>query len=172
MTTTTMAHETLALRCLAHLQQEEAMLQATLSLVEETRAGLLKRDWTILREALDKQQHTIAASAELSKQRDQLRAQIAAELELSSEDATIGALAAHTTDSLREQLLLARGRLTKSTSRINVLNRANTVLAMQTNHIVTDMIHHLVGVKPQPRNYARTGLMETTDHSSILDTDL
>ncbi len=148
------------------------MLHATLALVQETRASLLKRDWKLLQEALNRQQHAITAASELGKQRVQIRREIGEQLGLAFDNATIGALAARTTETLGTQLLNARDRLTQSTGKINVLNRANAVLAMQTNQIVTGMIHHFMGIKPSPRNYERSGRLESTEQSSILDADI
>ncbi len=68
----------LALRCLAHLEQEDAMLQASWELVQQTRKALLERDQQRLHELLERQQPTAVAAQKLHSARQMIRRDIAA----------------------------------------------------------------------------------------------
>lgn len=160
----------LALRCLAHLEQEDAMLQASWELVQQTRKALLERDQQRPHELLERQQSTAAAAQKLHAARQMIRRDIAACFSIPAEDASLGYLAQRTSADRRDQLLSQRRQLSDLAEKVDLLNRGNVALAGQVMELLHGVLHRLTGENPQPARYERTGRMARygvmTGHSS------
>lgn len=149
----------LALRCLAHLEQEEAMLQASWELVQQTRQALLERDQQRLHALLERQQTTAAAAQKLHAARQNIRCEIAACFSIPAENASLGYLAQRASAERRGQLLSYRRQLSELAEKVDLLNRGNVALAGQVMDLLHGVLHRLTGENPQPTRYERTGRM-------------
>lgn len=168
---TTSEIKKLATRCSVHLQQEEAVLKETLRIVEETREGLLARDGQRLEHSVAEQQKTFEAAAAIRIRREAMRQEIAESLELAPEQATISRLADQSPAAVGNQLRDSRTRLSKLIARVRTMHRTNAVLAIQTNRIVANALHKLIGLDVENASYARNGKQPLPAAPAVVDTD-
>ena len=164
------AIDRLALRCLAHLQQEETLLRETLRIVEATRESLLVRDGELLEANVRQHQHTVEAADDLRARREVMRDDIAELLQISRGSATVSVLAKRATTG--HQLMETRERLGKIARRVRTLHRANAVLSVQTNYMIAGALQNLLGEQLAETRYARTGRTQAIRGSQIIDTDI
>ena len=153
------AVEVLVMRCLAHLEKEEAMLQTTKELVQQIREALIRRDQALLQELLEGQQRAAEVSQGLYAARLKMCREIAHTFAVPLETASVGFLAGRVTGSLQQRLLSCRRRLTRAAEQVDILNRGNAALASQTMNLLFGVLHRLTGVSPQPSCYERDGRM-------------
>src|SRR5688572_21411620 len=85
---------TLSLACLAHMQQEEAMLAETLESLQQVRTALRGSNLDSLKDALDRQARIARASTELRDRRASLRRDMAAVLGVPPRSVNLTMLAA------------------------------------------------------------------------------
>ena len=161
----------LATRCSAHLQREEAVLQETLRIVEETREGLLARDGERLERSVTEQQKTFEAAEAIRVRREAMRKEIAALLDLTLEKATITRLAEKSPIAVGNELRNSRTRLSKLVARVRTMHRTNAVLAIQTNRIVANALHKLIGLDMENASYAKNGKQPLPAAPAVVDTD-
>ena len=161
----------LATRCSIHLQQEEAVLKETLRIVEETREGLLQRNGERLERSVLEQQRTFEAAAAIRTRRMSMRQDIAKQLEVDLEKATISNLADKSPLPVGNELRESRVRLSKLVARVRTMHRTNAVLAIQTNRIVANALHKLIGQDIENASYARDGMHPPPAAPAVLDTD-
>ena len=147
----------LAVRCLGHLQQEDAMLQESWELVKETRRALLDRDQLQLQQLLERQEQMAQSADRLRTMRDQIREQVATALAIPSEQASIGLLASRLDGTLRTRMMEYRANLIDTARQVDLLNRANAALALQTVDLFRNVLMRLTGVDPETVCYERTG---------------
>ena len=146
-----------ALRCLAHLDKEDAMLQTSWELVQQTRQALLQRDHRLLQQILQRQQETAAIAEKLRSSRQAIRCEIATCFAIPEEDASLGYLARRAPPERRDQLFSYQQRLSKAAEQVDVLNRGNVALAGQVMDLLQGVLHRLTGESPQSACYERSG---------------
>ncbi len=147
----------LALRCLAHLDKEDAMLQTSWELVQQTRQALLQRDHRLLQQILQRQQETAAIAENLRSARQAIRCDIATCFSIPKKDASLGYLARRAPPERREQLISYQQRLSKTAEQVDTLNRGNVALAGQVMDLLQGVLHRLTGENPQSACYERSG---------------
>ena len=162
--------EALGLTCLAHLEQEEAMLSATLQTLRDMRTALMHRDLQRLTEALERQQHTAKAAAELRTVRATLRARIAEMIRVPADHVTLGLLAAQLTDAMQQRMLGYQKRLSDMAAEVALLNRGNAVLIRHSVGLLQRLLMCLTGGDESTDRYARSGQREEGDCGSIFET--
>ncbi len=163
--------EKLALRCVAHLQQEEAMLRESFRIVEATRESLLLRDGALLQVTVDQQRHTATAADALRTERERMRTDIAQTLDVAHDRATVSNLAKQASDAVAKELRATQQRLTRLAARVQTLHRANAVLALQTNHMVAGALQKLIGAHLSETSYARNGERQRSAAPGWIDTN-
>ncbi len=150
----------IAWTCLSHLEQEEAMLSATLSSVRDIRSALMKGDLDGLAQSLQRQQHTAHAAVELRKTRTRLKEHLAAALGVPLEDVTLRLLAQHTSATVTQRILTSRARLAKVASEVDALNHGNAALVRQSAELLQRFLSSLTGRSTQSARYASSGQLE------------
>ncbi len=160
----------IAWTCLSHLEQEEAMLSATLSSVRDMRSALMKGDLDRLAQSLQRQQHTAHAAVELRKIRTRLKEHLAAALGIPPEDVTLSLLAQHTSATVTQRILSSRGRLAKVASEVDALNRGNAALVRQSAELLHRFLSSLTGRSTQSARYASSGQLEDGDCDPMFQT--
>ena len=133
----------LALRCLAHLDKEDAMLQTSWELVQQTRQALLQRDHRLLQQILQRQQETAAIAENLRSARQAIRCDIATCFSIPEKDASLGYLARRAPPERRDQLISYQQRLSKTAGQVDTLNRGNVALAGQVMDLLQGVLHRL-----------------------------
>lgn len=161
----------LAIRCSAHLQQEEHVLRETLRIVEETRESLLHRDGERLEKNVDEQRRILHAAESMRNQREGVRGEIAMLLEVPPDTATVSSLVQIAPDPIRSDLRDSRKRLRKLAARVRTMHRTNAVLALQTNRVVGEALHRIIGMQVVNTGYARKGLQKLSSTPALVDTD-
>jgi hypothetical protein len=160
---------TLALRCLAHLEKEDAMLQASRELVLSTRQALLHRDQQRLQLLFDQQRDTATAAQRLRDARTEIRRQIAACFSIPESRASLRFLAEQASPAQRQRLLNCRQRLHDLAEQVDTLNRGNVALAGQLLALLHGILHRLTGENPQPECYQRSGKRDASRNLAGVD---
>jgi hypothetical protein len=150
----------LVLTCLAHFEQEEAMLAASLQALRELRRQLLRGDLDGLQQALAQQQQAAGSAADLVRRRQLLRQRLAAQLGLPLERTTLRTLAEQATGTLRARLLQARQRLLDMAGEIERLSRGNQALVQQSLDLLQKLLGSLSSQTPGSPRYTATGQIE------------
>ena len=131
---------TLSLVCLAHGEQEEAMLAATLQSLRRIRLALTQGDLRALEEALESQAHTARAADELRQRRSELRRHLGAVLRIPPQAVTLQILADRLPADAAEKLGRCRARLRTLAADVDQLNRSNAALVGQS----LDFLHRFL----------------------------
>lgn len=151
----------LVLAWLKHFEQEQAMLGASLEALREVRQRLLGGDFAGLQRALGRQQQAAGAAAELAQRRRLLRQQLAAELGVSEERATLRALAEQVTGAVRQQLLQFRQRLLETAAEIELVSFGNQALIRQSLELLQRLLGSLSSQGPGTSRYTASGTIAT-----------
>jgi hypothetical protein len=154
--------ETTAFVALKHFQQEEAMLAEMLRWAREVRAGLLSGDLHAQQEAV--REHFEPPTA-LREQRLTLRERIAADLNISVEEATLRRLADRAPHALRDRLMATHERLRTRFVEIDRLNRANAVLASYFIELIQRLLGDPSSQRPSAGRYSSSGEVLQGDNS-------
>lgn len=150
----------LVLACLAHFEQEEALLDASLDALRGVRRSLIQGDLSGLDEAMGKQQRVAQTAVDLSEARHRLRRRLADQLGVQVDQMTLRALAERCSGSLRDQLLQARQRLSDMATEIERLNRGNLALMRQSIALLQNLVECLSAEGPGTLRYTATGDIE------------
>jgi hypothetical protein len=160
---------TLTLACLAHLEQEEAMLSATLESLGQVRAALLGRDLAALERALESQSHTARAADELRGRRNQLRYAIADRLGLDPRTVTLQHLADRVQSDDRVRLARCRQRLHSISIQIDRMNRGNAALVQHSVEFLHQFLMSVTGGEPVGDRYRPSGRIERASCGSLFE---
>jgi len=152
--------DTLVLACLAHFEQEEAMLAASLEALREVRRSLIQGELGGLQAAMAQQQQAAQTAAALTETRHRLRQRLADQLGVHVEQTTLRALAARISGPLREQLLQVRQRLGGMAREIERLNRGNLALMRQSIALLQKLVECLSAEGSGTLRYTATGDIE------------
>jgi hypothetical protein len=150
----------LVLTCLAHFEQEEAMLAASLEALRAIRQHLLRGDLEGLQQALSQQQQAATTAVELGRRRQLLRARLAAQLGLPVDQVTLRTLADQATGTLRGRLLKSRQRLLDMAADIERLSRGNQALVQQSMELLQKLLGSLCSQGPGTPRYTASGTIE------------
>lgn len=160
--------ETLAVACIGHLQQEEAMLTSTLEMLRRIRESLVTRDHDALSAALQEQERSQKSAFDLQLAREQIRVRISASLGVSPAEATLHQLALRVSGELQERLASGRRRLAELTNEIDAINRCNAVLVQQSMGLLNQVLYCLTGEEQTSQRYGASGHMATGSPGSVI----
>jgi hypothetical protein len=160
----------LALKCLAHLEKEEAMLDQAVQALRQVRTALVQGDAGQLSQALQQQQHTTQAADDLRAARGRLRQSVARVLGIAANEATLGALADRVSGEMRNRLLGYRVRLTQMARELEMMNRGNAALIQQSMHLLQRLLAQLTGNENATDRYAPSGQRELGGGGSMFQT--
>lgn len=161
------AAEGVALACLAHLEQEEAMLSATLEKLRAVRSALMHGDLSALTRTLAEQRHTALAATELYKARAQLRQRITGVAGAPEGRVTISRLSQCVTEPLATRLISQRKRLSDMAKEVDRLNRGNMSLVRQSLDLLERLLSSLTGTDENSDRYSPSGQREQRRYGSI-----
>jgi hypothetical protein len=161
--------DTLALLSLAHMEQEEAMLAATLDTLTQVRTALVQGDISALNQAMEAQSHTAKAAEELRSARAQLREQLACALAAPAGSVTLQALSARVPGQLGDRLRQCRERLSRMAAAVDRLNRGNAALIRQSLEFLHNLLHEITGSHPASQRYGPAGRPAEPVHSSLIE---
>lgn len=157
----------LALACIAQLEQEEAMLSATLEILRNIRAALVERNQNQLQTALNQQAHTARAASDLRDARTRLRHAIGHTLGIPPEQVTLTMLASHVSEDLASKIL-SRGRhLTEMARDVNAMNRSNAMLIYQSMNLLEQLLTCLTGRDDGADRYEARGQIHYGGHGPL-----
>ncbi len=157
----------IAIACLGHLQQEEAVLGTTLERLYEIRKAVLHRDLEALSRAMDSEAATDRAAEDLRATRITLRQNIADALQVTAESATLKLLATHASTDIGNQLAVCRDRLAGMAAEAERVNRANAALLRQSADLIDRLLNGLTGTHDNCQRYAGNGNIRASDRRSI-----
>jgi hypothetical protein len=160
---------TLSLACLAHMQQEEAMLAETLESLEQVRTALRGGGIDALKDALDRQTRIAHASAELRDRRAKLRRQMSAVLGVAPHVVTIKMLAARLPGEAGARLASCRDRLNEMAARVDRVNRANAALVGQSLDFLERFFIEITGGERDGTGYGPAGDTREPALGSIIE---
>jgi len=146
---------------LEHLQEEERILADMLQSARDVRAGLLSGDLHAQQEAF---RERLARPAALHEQRQALRKQIATDLDIPIEDATLRGIADRVPRTFREGLLAAQERVRIRVAEIDRLNRANAVLAAYFIDLIQKLLGDPSSQRPSANRYSSSGELRRDDN--------
>lgn len=160
---------TAALACLAHMEQEEAMLGATLESLRRIRAALKEGDLRALQEALESQAHTARAALELRQRRAALRRDLSGLLRIPPEAVTLETLADRMPADTAEKLSRCRARLRVMATDVDRLNRANATLVSHSLDFLHRFLAEITGGAPVARTYTCSGMPREAECGSMIE---
>jgi hypothetical protein len=144
-------------RCVAHLAHEADLLQSVGELATEMRQALLNRNGTDINLLIDRQEGMTQSAERIAARREFLRAEIAKEVSVSKDAATVGLLARRCHGSVRESLELHRARVRRSANEVNMLVNANANLTSQLIELIEMVFRRLSGENAVAKCYERSG---------------
>jgi hypothetical protein len=159
----------LSLVCLAHAEQEEAMLGATIESLRELRAALVGGDLAALGQALERQGHTARAAEELRVTRERLRCDAAAALGMHPASVTLERVAARLPREAAVRLTACRQRLIRMASEVDELNRGNAALVRHSMDFLHRLLVEITGGEPNATRYGPTGVRGTSVCGSLIE---
>jgi hypothetical protein len=157
----------LAARCLSHLKQEAAMLASSLQLVSETRRSLRHRDDVALQANLERQQQLASVAGRLQADRMALRHEIANQLAIAPQAATISAVARRAAEPLRSRLAERQRELRQTAIQVECTNRANQDLALRLMRLLSSFLGQLSTLELSTGRYSRTGRLAGPASASV-----
>jgi hypothetical protein len=160
---------TLSLACLAHMEQEEAMLSATLDSLRCVRTALMHGDLSALNEALDRQAHTARAANELRLRRAELRRGLAATLGVSPQSVTLQMLAVRFPGEVGQRLEHCRERLGRLATEVDQLNRGNAALVQYSLDFLHRFLVEITGGVTAGARYSFAGVLEEAACGSMIE---
>lgn len=159
----------LSLACLAHLQQEEAMLAETLDSLQEVRGALRGGGLEALRRALDRQARIAEASSELRARRAALRREMAGALGIAPRDVTLSRLAARLPADVATHLTGCRDRLNRMAAEVDRLNRANAALVGQSLEFLERFLTEITDGDSVGAGYGASGALRAPAIGSLIE---
>ncbi len=159
----------LAWTCLAHLEQEGAMLQAVLDSLQHVRTALLGGDLKALTLALERQEQTARASAELRRRRTQLREELAALLGTTPAAVTIQMLVVCLPEDLGQRLTGCGARLRQMTADVEELNRGNMALIRYSADFLHQLLVEITGGEDRGPGYSPAGVRQDAPCGSLIE---
>lgn len=160
---------TLSLACLAHMQQEEAMLAETLESLRRVRAALRGGSIDSLKDALNRQARIAHASSELRERRAKLRREMAAALGVPPHGVTLKMLAARLPGEAGARLASCRDRLNAMATEVDRLNRANAALVGQSLDFLERFFIEITGGDRGGSGYSPAGATREPTLGSIIE---
>lgn len=159
----------LALVCLAHLEREEALLEALLTSLQQVRAALLSGELKALTLALEGQDHTARAAQEIRQSRARLREELAVRLGTTPETVTIQLLAGRLPGELGQRLASCRERLRQMTAAVDELNQGNVLLIRQSVDFLHQLLVEITGGNSSGGCYSGTGTRQDARCGSLIE---
>jgi len=160
---------TLSLTCLAHMEQEEAMLSATLDSLQRVRAALLGRDLAALERAVELQAHTERAAQELLVRRAELRVQLGTRLKLNPQTITLKEVAMRLPGEQGLKIARCRDRLHRMAAEIGRLNRGNAALVQHSMDFLHKFLVSVTGGDAVGDRYGSSGGIERATCGSLFE---
>jgi hypothetical protein len=160
---------TLSLTCLAHMEQEEAMLGATLDSLQQVRTALLGGDLSALEQALQSHASTARAADELRLRRGQLRSQLGAALGIEPRKVTLQEVAARLPLQDGQRLMRCRDRLKQMAAQVERLNRGNAALVQHSMEFLHQFLVSVTGGDAVGDRYHASGRVEKPACGSVFE---
>lgn len=160
---------TLSLACLAHMQQEEAMLAETLESLQQVRTALRGGSLDSLKDALDRQARIARASVELRDRRANLRRDMAVVLGVPPRSVTLTMLVAWLPGDAGARLASCRDRLNGMAAEVDRLNRANAALVGQSLDFLERFFIEITGGDRGGAGYSPAGATRAPALGSIIE---
>jgi len=161
--------ERLALACLAHMEQEEAMLGESLESLRQVRAALAEGDLSSLAAALDRQGHAVRAADELRRRRAELRQSLARAFRLPLASVTLHTLATVFPGDAADRLRRCRERLMAMAGEVDRLNRGNALLVRQFLDFLQRFFVAITGGSQTGGCYNTAGKLEQAECGSMIE---
>lgn len=161
-------HEEIVEDCLNYLDCEEQALQSTLELLGTVRAAALAGDVVRLESLHGRQEETARQTQILCSERDRLRKQIAAFLQISDTDATLEKLANHLGGECGEQVRSAGVRVRTLAVKVNQVNHTNAAVLEHCLGFTRRVLHDLTGGGPPAVSYGPDGTSTESVYRSLL----
>jgi hypothetical protein len=158
----------LALLCLAHLEQEEAMLVGAVESLAQVRSALIRGDLPELTKALEAQAHTARAGEELRPGRDCMRQRIAGFLGSANDAITLEMLIERLSVPHSLSLARCRERLKGLAAQVDQLNRDNAALLRHSLDFLTRLLNQLTGGGRAGDRYTLSGKREGASCGSMI----
>lgn len=160
-----------ALKCLAHLEQEEALLTTAHDALHAIREKLVQGDLDGLAQALQNQDQSARPTEEISRARARMRQCVGQAIGVSANSATLSALVGRIDGVLRDRLLNQQRRLSTLANKVDLLNRGNAVLAKHSVDLLDQLLLRLTG-NTSAGQYARSGRLEPASGGSVMQANL
>lgn len=146
--------------CLAHLDQEEAFLVDTRTVLREIREALATRDSQGLAKLLQRQDSLGQAAQELFACRRKLRQSIARLLNLRLEEVTLYALGKHVSGQFHDEIEVRRQHLSSLVGEVQTLQQTNAALIHQSVHLLNMILAGIDGKGANEPRYGSSGQAE------------
>jgi hypothetical protein len=151
------------------MEQEEAMLGATLESLGQVRAALTHGDLPALNRALESQAHTARAADELRQRRAALRRELAAALGVPPQTVTVEMMAKRLPADAADRLLRYRDRLRSMAADVDRLNRANASLVSQSLDFLQRFLLEITGGGQSGKSYTCCGMPREAECGSMIE---
>jgi hypothetical protein len=161
--------QALALGCLAHLEQEEALLTETVSSLREVRSALLGGDLAALGAALERQSQWAHRAGDLQVRRAALRTNLAAVLGVEPALVTVSMLAGRLPADAGARLASCRQRLTQMATEVDQLNRANVALLHHSLEFLHRFLVEITGGQSHGPSYTAAGTLREATCGSLIE---
>ncbi len=166
----------LALTCLAHMEQEEALLSATLTCLQQMRSALVAGNLQALTTALESQKHTAQAGEDLRSRRAALRSELAGTLGVPPESATLQMVVDvmvrskdHATAQTGQRLGRCRERLRKMATDVDQVNCSNATLIWHSMNFLQRLLAEITGATTAPDRYNPAGRRTEASCGSLFE---
>jgi hypothetical protein len=155
--------------CLAHLEQEERVLDGTLQALRQMRAALVRGDAPALSEALAHQDQTARAGQEVRQSRTRLRDELAAALGAPAEAVTLRMFLSHLPEEMRQPLARSRDRLHRLATEVDQFNRGNALVIHHGLSFVQHLLVSLTGGGQSGDCYGPAGKRQEIGCGSLME---
>jgi len=155
--------------CLDHIKREESVLESLLESLREVRSALLKNDVDALGAALERQDEATQASEQIRGKRSEILQHAANSLGLPLESLTLKILADSVGGKAGQTLHNLRQRLTKMSTEVDRLNRANAAMLNQAVDLTRQVLAELTQSDMVCDRYDATGERETPVSGPIIE---
>ncbi len=161
-------HEESADLALAHLADEERLLESAVTILNETRTALLAGDLPTLKQALERQAALEQAGSRLRERRDRMRARIASYCGVATEAATLDLLARDLPEHRRTALHGSRERLRRLAGTAGDLGRGNALLLKSCLDLFDQLLSGITGGGSSGKRYGPGGDYQSFGYGSLL----
>ena len=154
--------------CLAHLEEEEAFLEATRNSLQSLRTELIRGRLPELTQALEVQEGLSQIGAELELRRLRVQEELAHSLGTSRSEATILRFADYIQGEMGDRLRDRRIRVRALAQEIDEINRSNALLAGHCAGLLQELLIEITGTSGGGQRYGHIGVYQEPFCGSLL----